>query len=543
MKKFILQFAVIIFFLNMNSILLSQGVPGKPVKYRPNDWISYPVMRHVSSLEQGYEYIYFGTENGICRYNLYENRWGTPFTRSNGMADDRVFIVFHDFKSGYLWCLTQKGLSYRLPNNEEWYNLKKPIIIAGRINALGSGDKYFWLRSGKKVYHCNRFGAFAEQSRIEEAEDDNVRWKGRGRSGDLPELFMDDKYFFMPEGYIKSIDLREYRITDTLRDKFQNLWIGTAGLGGGLANLNTYQLEMLPYGIYIPDVRAMAWDGASMWIGGHSTGKSGGITLWNMDENKWEYFESGYESSLLSDDVNDIYVENNSSFVWFATESGLISYDKNNNKWKVYNVFDNLWDNRVNTITEAGDTLWIGTVSGINMMLPGGIIEKSRIKDLDRRMIYRLISDDRGIWAGTDRGIYYYSRKKRTWNRVDGAANMVRINVTAIDVYDDEVWFGSDAGLEMYAKKEDKWYGFPAGHYPVPAGINSIINTEDNVWIASEKGVVKYVKKDHRWHRYTKKDGLIDNSVRWILPDGDYIWFGTGRGITRFLWYASYRID
>lgn len=527
----------------INSIGYTQKISDQSIKYKPQDWISYPVMRFVTSIDQGDEYIYFGTTSGVCRYQFYKEEWDTPFTTSNGMENDRVIIVYYDYTTGNLWCATEIGLSYRIPTTGEWYNIGYPVNIKGGISDIGGGEKFLWLKKGKIYYQGDKFGTMFSRSDKQSAVEDNIRWSSDGMVNSLPYFFMNnEKYIYDPEGYIKRLDLRKYRITYAFKDNFRSIWIGTEGLGCGVGDIRTERLKILPFGLYHSDVQTMAWDGYTLWIGGHSGKKEGGITRWNQQKNSWEYFEALYQSELRSDDVNDILVEKDTCLVWFATDDGLASYNKSADKWKVYDVFDNLWDDYITSLAQTGDILWIGTKAGINKMQTG-IIKKVQQKVLGNRMIYRLHSDGKNLWAGTDKGKYFYNAENDRWEYIKGAANVLNLDIYAIDIYNDEVWVAGNRGVEMYDVNKKEWTGYPKYHYPIPDNINFILNFEDVVWIASEEGLVKFVKSENRWRQFTVEDGLLHNSIQWILPDREYIWLGSPAGITRFYWDAPYRID
>lgn len=534
---------IVSIFLCVFGIGYTQQISKQSIKYKPKDWISYPAMRYVTCIDQGDEYIYFGTNRGICRYQFYKEEWDTPFTRSNGMQNDIISIIFYDVITGNLWCLTDEGLSYRIPTTGEWFNIGYPVNIKQGINNIGSGEKFLWLMQGNSYYKGDRFGTLFSVSDNESAVQDKVDWSSDSAVDRLPLFFMDNQEFiFDPEGYIKRLDLRQYRITYAFRDNFRSIWIGTDGLGCGVGDIRIDRLKMLPFGLFHSDVQTMAWDGYTLWIGGHSGKKEGGITRWNQLENSWEYYEAIYLSELRSDDVNDILVDKDTSLVWFATDDGLACYQKSTDEWKVYDVFDNLWDDYITSLAQTDDILWIGTKAGINRMQTG-IINKVQQKILGNRMIYRLNSDGKNLWAGTDKGKYFHNAENKKWEYIKGAANVLNVNIDAIDAYNDEVWFTGEGGVEMYDVKKKEWTGYPKYHYPIPDNINFILNFEDIVWIASEEGLVKFVKSENRWRWFTVEDGLLHNSIKWLIPDGEYIWLGSPAGITRFYWAAPYRVD
>lgn len=538
-------------FILMTPGISAQEIPDREIHYRPGDWISYPVTRYMTSVALGHQYSYFGTTGGIARYDFFRNQWESPFTVSDGLEDDHIRVVAYDFETGYLWCATDTGLSYRIPSAEEWRNISYQDLGIGPVSSIGSGKQYLWLKSSEELLKGGRSeGIFWRATQKEEIEDD-VQWSSSraGRKGEsLPDLFMESGYLFFPEGYIQDVELRRFDVIETFRDNFDNLWMATWGLGIGVANMKTFHLEQLPFGPYTSEVNAMAWDEAGMWMGGRRytekphDGEAWGITWWDMDTNEWTYFEAEFIAHLRSDEVTSIVPD--TTFVWFGTVEGLARYNKDKDAWQVLSVHDNLWDNRVTSLALGENVLWVGTEYGINtILLPGMVVKRVRDKRLIHRRIYWLEVDGEDVWAGTDRGIYRYVGKKRLWEYVPGYAGMLTQTVTAISVWEDEVWFGTDDGIEVYDRKRDQWRGFPAEHHPTGGLINNILADIGAVWIGTENGVLKYIKKENRWRRFTTEDGLLDNSVRWILLDGDYIWFGTGRGLTRFYWNAPYRID
>ena len=60
------------------------------------------------ALEQGRDgSLWIGTETGLTRFR--ENQW-TRYTRSDGLAGDRVWVL-HEDRSGGLWIGTRSGLN------------------------------------------------------------------------------------------------------------------------------------------------------------------------------------------------------------------------------------------------------------------------------------------------------------------------------------------------------------------------------------------------------------------------------------------------
>ena len=524
----------------------AQEIPLRAVRYRPGDWIGYPVMRYVTSIALGNTNVYFGTTNGISRYDFYSDRWGAPFTRSDGLADDRIRAVAYDFDSGTLWCATEAGLSYRISSAEEWRNLSYDDAGTGYVNAIGSGRRYIWLESSDGLCRGDRFLLDFREGTEQEESEDEVRWNG-GRAGGptgFPDhLFVEHGYFYFPEGLFQDRNLRQFAVTETLSDEYFNLWMGTWGLGVGVADLRTSSFSFLPFGPYTSRMDFMAWDGGGMWMGGQpAPEESGGVTWWDMEENEWTYFEAVFLPGFRSDAIQAIAAD--TAYVWFGTDEGLSLYDKREDAWRTFDVHDNLWDNRVTTMAMGDAVLWVGTASGINRVsLPLLEIRQVRAEALIHRTVYHLEVDGDEVWAATDRGLYRYLGAEDVWVYVPGYLGMTYLEAFAVSVWEDEVWVGAEDGVQVYYKEKNEWRGYPERHHPTGGFIHTILADSAVVWVGTDEGLLKYVKEEDRWRRFTIEDGLLDDAVFWILPDGDYLWLGTRRGLTRFYWNAPYRID
>ncbi|MFC1501842.1 hypothetical protein ACFL6A_00350 [bacterium] len=537
---------VIIISFVLYSMIQGQDISDRQVHYRPGDWISYPVTRNVTSIDVGNTYAYFGTTGGIMRYDYFRNQWDTPFTWSNGLENDEVRIVLYDFNTGFLWCVTGGGVSYRIPSAEEWRNISYSSLGSGQIYSLGSGKQNVWIEGRRGFYKSDPTGIMFWSATPQEEAEDQVRWRGR-RAGNpvesLPELFVDAGYFYYPEGYIQDMEFRQYDITAALQDDFSRLWMGTQGLGAGVVDMIVSRLGFLPFGPFHRDVQAMAWDDDGMWMGGLNLSRQpGGITWWNMEEGKWVYYEAEIVPELWTDNITSIATD--VRHVWFGTNNGLARYDKDRDKWRMFSVQDNLWSNQINSVVLGENTLWVGTEAGINSIrLPSMIVEQVRIKELNHQRIYRLEVDGEDVWAGTERGIYRFDGEEGIWEYFPEDPAIVALDITAISAWGDEVWFGTENGIMALDKATNEWQSFPPAHYPTGGQINVIAADSGVVWVGTEEGVLKYVKAENRWRRFTRNDGLLDNRVRWILLDWDHIWFGTPLGLTRFYWNAPYRID
>lgn len=490
--------------------ILFPSASGKGM-YREGDWVSYSVFRYVTSITMDFDYVYFGTTGGVIRYDRYEKKWEAPFTTSDGLPDNWIRNIAYNPERNEIWVDTYAGAAMYQPVFQEWY----------------------------REFDFPQDLAKSDTSRL-----------------NLPNFFMDFGLTFMSNRYIMDSNLNQYKITNYLKGDWDDLWVGTWGLGPGLASLRHLQLKILKFGLYDKDVKSILIDGDAMWVGGSGLFyRSQGITRHNRKSGSWDYYSAPYTPFLVSNQVN--VMEADTKSVWLGTEDGLARFDKKNNAWKSYNIFKGLPDNEVTALNKDGEVLWIGTRLGL-AFYDGRKDSIRKVNDplLKGLYIYSILSDSDFVWIGTERGAYAFDKGKKTWYRFSTPDNLLFGQVRSIAKYSaqdeadssldsstskaysgkDEIWFGTDMGILGYNPVTDERMVYQNKINFPEADVIKLVCDKRYVWVATKNGVVRLDKKLQTWKKYTIDDGLLDNFVQDLVLDGDYIWFGTSQGATRFFW-------
>ncbi|MGB2697735.1 MAG: two-component regulator propeller domain-containing protein, partial [Candidatus Zixiibacteriota bacterium] len=336
-------------------LLLSFDLSAKG-RYREGDWVSYTVLRYVTSIATDFDHVYFGTTGGVSRYNNTLREWEPPFTTSDGLLDNRVNRVAYDQEKDELWFDTQSGMCMYKPIFRNWY-----------------------------------IGGDFPQNLVQSYKPDTA----------LPVFFMDYGYSFFPEGYITDIYLNRYPVTALYLDDWGDLWLGTWGLNAGIGSVRNLELQMFEFGLYDSDVNAICLDRGVIWTGGKgSYMESQGITRFVRQKNLWDYFKTERINELQTNQIN--VIEADSQYVWFGTEEGLTRYDKRKNSWKNFNTFSGLRDDWVSTLKSDEEVLWIGTESGLNFYwMEKDTLGYFRNTLVDNIYISTIETDSQWVWVGT----------------------------------------------------------------------------------------------------------------------------------------------
>ncbi len=300
----------------------------------------------------------------------------------------------------------------------------------------------------------------------------------------------------------------------------------------------------------------------NIWIG---TGS--GLNVYIYDEDRFVTYKHhpGNDTSIISDRINAVMRDKNGD-IWIGTDKGV-------DKIKVEDR-----TGKIKQITHDHGKLNFGSYSGSNVL--------------------SLLEDKQGnIWVGTDNGVYFYNRTKKTITHYEdqpGSLNGLSEN-TVHTIYQDKygtIWIGTSFGLsrlDIRSHYFQNYYNDPSNpsslvhnavmsitedlngkliigtlgglsiynystdnftnysyHLNDNYGLNNefinclLADKEGNVWIGTERGGInKYTiyQKHFEYFVYKPlvKNSLSHNTINSIWEDKNYIWIGTaGGGLNRY---------
>ncbi len=534
-----------------------QFVEGTNQNYEVGDWVSYTNTRYMRSLAVGNRFVYFATTGGISRYDVFGNRWETPFTFSDGLPENDIYAVAFDFTSGSIFCATPSALCVRDPASRRWRNYQLKSIGVGNkaVRSIGFDSNNIYLMTYNHTLFQSSRDAFnflevSDQSVV--SLKDSIDWFGEMafKPIQLPTFLLTGSLLFYPDKYhpyFEDVNGRDFKVPFYQEDPWQTLWLASWGLGAAKADMRTQVLETLPFGLLENDVQAMALTGNDFWFGGvGGEAPMKGVTHWNRSTGQWEYFEGRFLAGFRSDDVMAIAPAGRT--VWFGTLDGLTRYDQKKNDWNSYTLFNGLSSNRIYDLIADSGRVWVATDEGLDLVrLKRGrkdsLIVRHITKPSQKVPVYAIQKDGDLLWAATGYGVYVYNSSTGKGGYYYGADGPGNAPTTAVSVCGDEVWFGTRYGVEVYNKAKKKWLGPPERTLLSNLKSLSLCATPKAVWLGTTDGLYKFNRKRRYWKKFTQADGLINPRVQSIVVDGDYLWLGTPDGVTRFYWNAPYRID
>jgi signal transduction histidine kinase/ligand-binding sensor domain-containing protein/DNA-binding NarL/FixJ family response regulator len=256
-------------------------------------------------------------------------------------------------------------------------------------------------------------------------------------------------------------------------------------------------------------------------------------------------------NGLSSDEVQQVF-QDKEGFMWFATRYGLCKYDG----YEVTAIKSNLYtpylltNNNITCLAEdAGHHLWIGTLSGLDVLdKQTGIIRKEPYPAIGNTSISCLLTTaDNTVWVGSDVGLFRYIAEKDSMQLyagqiTGGVLGQVPVK-SLIQDSDGDIWIGTWAdGLYRYAPSTGIYYKYPQIN---PRNSAHVLyeDSHKNIWVGAwDEGLhLLHNPKDMQrvtWTSYRRQQenpsSILDNMVYAICEDKytGTIWVGTRSGLS-----------
>jgi PAS domain S-box-containing protein len=519
--------------------------------------------------------MWFGTENGLNRYNGHEfKKYTSDSNNLNTLSDDQVISIFKE-QSGTLWIGTLGGgLNKFDPSNEKFTNhrnnrdfkpLKEMNIRAIHedkqgILWIGTDKGLYKSDPGKNAFHLcrdckNKDGEFIsrintiyedEEEKIWVGADDGlVEYKYNNGKGYL-------KHYPIEPGYDFNIE-----VNAICEDQSGEFWIGTIiGLykfdrkTGEFTTFKEEALKNKQISVILKDRKNTLWIGTS-GDGVYQLKPEGEVISFyrNIPNNS---------TSLSNNYVLDIY-QDKLGLIWIGTYGGGINkLHPEGKKFTLYKNIpgkpDSLSNNEVRGICQdKKGGIWVSTRGGgiskfdlVNKKFKRYLIGEDISKDPRRNELNVIHVDHFGnIWVGTfQSGLFKFVLGNGKFDNYESRS--IKKGDHILSIYEDKkegyLWIGiEDKGLIQLdnnkERKEFENYKNIPGESNVISNNNVYVIFEDHsgiLWIGTGGGGLNRFDKEKEQftHYLPNKDNpnsLSHNFISAICEDQDNnLWIGTG---------------
>jgi ligand-binding sensor domain-containing protein/signal transduction histidine kinase len=543
----------------------------------------------LSILQDRRGFIWFGTEDGLNKYDGYEfeilkHDPDDPTT----IADNLTSKIYED-KSGILWIGTRVGLDRYDPSTGSFSHYQNDPTHSNTLSGTWvvsivedhEGTLWVGTDDGGVSLLDRETGMFTRYTHDPDdpmsLSDNSVRVIYEDRSGHLwvgtrngLNRFNPADHSFSHHGNEPSdlFNLGDNNISCILEDEGGILWIATEGSGlyfkrpseEGFSQLRNNPLD--PESLSHDRVRSLIEDqSGQLWVGTQN-----GLNL--LDPNGFKFIrftnDPGDPQSLSSNAIWSIY-QDRTGVLWFGTYGGGVSkYSHYGNQFAHYqhksDSPNSLSDDMVWSIAEDRfGALWIGTFNGgLNRLDPGRSNftlyqhDPDNPSSLSSNDVRAILEDSLGnLWIGTSAGLDRFEPETGDFfhYRYDaGDPNSLSENrvLTLLEDKSGNLWVGTrTGGLNRLDPATGRWTRFQND----PEDDGSLSDNrvwslfEDRagaIWVGTLGGLNVWNETSQRFTHYNNNpddpSSLSNDSIFSIYEDpSGVIWIGTwGNGLDRF---------
>ncbi|MFO0435813.1 MAG: two-component regulator propeller domain-containing protein [Sphingobacteriaceae bacterium] len=499
-----------------------------------NSWV-YKLIRDENK-------IWIGTQNGVF---IYENGKITQFTLNKTLNNSSVYSIFID-KNKNIWFGTmQNGVIFFDTKNRSFKNFSSKdglsndfiFSFANREN----GDVLVGTQTGLNIIDSD----FKIRQATEIPLQINISFSSIQNNGNDEFIFATFaegifSYNFttkVRKGPYNSLNgLTNNSILALLKDRENNLWIGTNGAGTYKFFSNKFIYYTKQNGLSENYINAVSEDSkGNIWVALSSKG------LAKINKEKINSYERDYNKkfALKDNNINAILPMNDGS-MYFGTDEGLCKYADD----KFITIEDTAIRNKyINSLfKDSKGKIWIGTNKGV-YTLNGDVVneekEINKIKENGVAILILFIKEDKygRILIGTEKGLIQCDGNKITQFNEKNKFKNTRVTCAVLDKKKN-VWLGTADGLYLYNygvfTRISKKYGFTSGF------INFLeIDKDNNLYVGSNNGIDvlsidEFYKDKSRFKHFGKDDGLLslesNINASFIASDGRIL-IGTVSGL------------
>ncbi len=477
-----------------------------------NDGLSQNTITSIIQDDEGL--MWFGTQNGLDRYDGYRFEIFQGQPKVNSISDSYIIKIFQKDKN-IIWVSTNDGwLNKYDKKNDKWqqvYLNREVESITTHIISdikLSQDKNYLWLaggNSGLSKLNVNSemvetFPQFVGTNTIVEDENRNI-WIGT-KTG-LKIMILLGKEVIENSNVLIPQDIKNKTITFLFEDKNKSIWIGTNEgkvYCHNMGNWKTFCHDKLKS--YINQIVEV--DSRKFWIGTNDG-------LFFCDTKRLFSINelSSFQYKLTNNSIKSLFLDQ-SNILWIGTGTGLNKLDLKEKKF--LHIFNYESDGK----TLMGNTVWsIYVDSSFRIFVGSEESGLSCYNIISRKWTYFPLNGEQNYFVksivpyskfillvGTNKGIYFFNIQMNKFFKLefDGEESFIGDQIVKVMIIDREkkLLIGNETGLFEFSKRIS--YGKSHSHLKLKRilhqRVSAILETGKDVYVGTDdNGVFQLLDK------------------------------------------------
>lgn len=395
-------------------------------------------------------YVYSATGSGIGVYDRLFNAWLPPLARDGGLTDMQITVMTGDPVEDAVWLGVPGGLIVYRPQTEQ---LQRTIITGVPdlilFDRTLNGDAYVrasgqWNRVSRIGIASPIAGPPSVDKLIVPQTLNDVYERFPGLRSGSPLLFRSQQ---------SDRPLRPFPVLSGAlsMDQPNDVWLGTSGDGLYKVDATLQQATPIRFGLIERGVGALALAADGVWAAGLGASQlRGGLSFASNDLQRWRWIDGTIAVPMIGMRATSMSLR--ASTAWIGTDRGIVRARLTGREdMTVWTSLDGLLDDRVFAVSAREAGAWVGTARGLVFVSDSSDERNSRTRGIGARLlentpVYALQSIGDTLWIGTATGLVALP-PSGTLSRPLGADPALRRRITALAFSDTVLLAAGDNGV------------------------------------------------------------------------------------------------
>lgn len=502
----------------------AQGAPTR--LWRSEERALITDLSRVTAVAATQAVVYAATPNGIAVYDRGFARWRETISAMDGFPGGPVTAMVADPADDTAW-LGGQGLWARYqPLGRRWDlgPLPGPVDYVALDSREPSRGAYFHTAAG--WYFVARMSFVAEPardvpppaSRIGPMSANELMRRAPALDVVRARLERDEQ--------LRATPITSAALAPVSNDAF----IGTYGNGVFRVDVATYGAERLPAGILTQAAGGIGVGQGRICVGHDVRFVAGrrGITCFRDDGSDFTYYEGEGLRGLPGSVVHRLLVTQRA--LWAATDQGAVRVDRGSDRARQLLGREGLPSPDVRALAYAVGGVWIGTTSGLTLARDGEESERSAPVSVATGPVLSLATHGDTLWIGTAQGLDVLLPGAADPVTVRGGPLVLREPIVALATRGETLLVATETRLVWRA--DTTWRVVTPPGEPI-GRVTAVAADRDGFWVAGTAGFAFFQPATNYW-RGLNSTGDVPLPISDIAASRDHVWVATPLGVVRF---------
>ncbi len=516
-------------------------------RYNPFDWVLYRQLGEITSITEGFSYIYIGTESGgVVRIQRIGHNLEEPLTTAQGLKSNYISAVHFDRHTGNLWIAAEENVHSSHTRVGNWYinNIVDWGLPLGTIIVrMGSSSNYIWVNTSSgyvKLDHIS--GIFLGTYTY--PDESNIEWSSSSNFPDyeidrLNEYSLSDGWLVFGNGVVNPHG-RDIRARTLFEGREGDVVLGMADGTIFIGDNHLKFLDPLTAGLGNNDVQFILNEKAFR-VGGRFGNRTLGLTYYDSRRNIMAItgFDD-YSNLTVGPYYCAVRVEDE---IWYGGKEMILVYDENSDFWRTLDETRGFSGQIITDMEVDSEFVWIASSSGISRLNQHSKNENPLgfEKTFNHVYIYDIELVNNQLWIASNYELTIVDlseEKVMNFKRIGSLGDMegmedVLTGFKALVHYKNQMMVSTNHGVWSFDLMSKSWKELVNASVFAGREITAMARFKKIIFLATNDGFIRYDLKD-RFIRDYHYDFL--GQVHDINVDKKHLWLGTSNGLIKFKW-------